>query len=632
MEKILPHPILPRFFDSPKDELKIVDRMVIRDDPPKWRGDHSFSPDAAKYSFSNFIEPEVTKKNPDWTREQVREQALEKFEKRLRQDLSYEKKELAHEESSVSWQQVQTENGWELATAYGDTMITLSELWEHTKEFAAFSGNPAAYNAEEHCVQLRMQDAFIRGEATGFVSVLSHPDSVRYVQIWNKADDGSIVSTHVDLAKTTGRDFTHEEGATLIRNLQSIHGGDEAPQSTYAHFFVREQNVSEYNIRAVAVVQTIEVNHSPVPRESGSVGGTVLRDTLDSMVVLGAYLRDHIERRISDFKEHAQKKQKPLSEHSFSVMETSNGIKPKRTRAEKEEPIKSVLADWWVTKGILRHVDRVPVAAVAALLWITQDVNVRAVDPEGVKRFSTIRHAEKQEKMTDIKISGIKIFSERVGELIVKSTKKLVSLMALEKTQVSTAARIKRTESNLPRVVSARDVLSRFDARVMLVHWINAIQKTIVWARVLNIFREKSRHFIEITKHRRRELAGRKKPSEVARFREEVKFIEHFSPIEVALVRFAFLVWWAIRVHHGTEVSSSAKIESVPRHKDVSAPRSRRRRLETGMETNSPQWILLSIIWHLALLREVGFSKKKKKKKKGRSLLWHHISLHFVIE
>lgn len=568
---------------------------ATHDDRPKWRGDHSFSVDAAKYSLTNFIEPEVKKKHPNWSPQEVRADAMKRFEKRIRQDLSYERKEFSHEESSVIWNPIQTEKGWELATSYGDTMITLSELWEHTKEFAAFSGNPAAYNGEEHVAQLRMQDAFIRGETAGFVSVLSHPDAVRYVQVWKKADDGSIVSTHVDLHKTTGRDFTHEEGIALIRNLQSVHGGEVSSESSYAHFFVRGEQVSEQHIRAFAITQTTEVKRS--------VGKIVLSDTLDSMVVLGAYLRDHIERRISDFNEHAHKKHKLLSEHTAT-----------------EEPIKFLLADWWVSKRILYHIDRVPVAAVAALLWITQDADAPAVDPEGVKRFSTIRHAEKKEKMTSIKISGIKIFSERVEELIVKSTKKLVSLMALEKTQISTISGIKRIESNLPRVVPARDVLSRFSTRVKLVHWINAIQKTIVWGRVLNIFREKSRRFVEITKHRRREIVGRKKLSEVARSQVDVKLREHFSPMEVLIIRYAFLVWWAIRVQYGTEASSSEKIEHELRRESVSE------------ETNSPQWILLSIIWYLALLREAGFAKKKHKKKKGRRLLWHHISLRFVIE
>lgn len=587
MEKILPHPILPRFFDSPKEELKIVDRMVIRDDPPKWRGDHSFSADAARYSLTNFIEPEVAKSHPDWTREQVREQSLDTFEKRLRQDQSFEKKESAHEESSVTWQPIQTENGWELATAYGDTMITLSELWEHTKEFAAFAGNPAAYNAEEHATQLRMQDAFIRGEATGFVSVLSHPDAVRYVQVWKKTDDGSIVSTHIDLAITTGRDFTHEESAAFIHHLQSVHGGDTAPESTYAHFFVRGENVSEHDIRAIAVAHMRVVNHSPVPRDRRSLGGTVLRDTTDSVIVLGAYLRNHIEQKISDFKKHTQKIRKPLGEHLIPVTEKKHGAKPQRTNIDAQEPIKLLLADWWVTKRIVGYVDHVPVAAVAALTWTTRDVAVPYIEYNSAKRTATKRYVERKEQMSKIKTSENKKFSRKAGEWIMNSMKKIVLQETFKKTPVSSASPIKRTESSLPRGVAARDVLLRFIARVK--------EKV------------KPPRFIEIAKRWFREIMMHEKYSEALQTQKETQSRELLVPLELPLLRFAFLFWRAIH-------ASNVEVKRVP------------------TETIPSQWVLLSIIWYLALLREGGFAKKKHKKKKRRSLLWHHISLHFVIE
>lgn len=626
MEKILPHPILPRFFDSPQDEKRYADRMMVRgirvvsdedpEDGPKWRGDHSFSADAARYSLTNFIEPEVAKSHPSWTREQVRSHARETFEKRLHQDLAYEKKESSHEESSVTWQPIQTEKGWELATVYGDTMITLSELWEHTKEFAAFAGNPAAYNAEEHATQLRMQDAFICGEATGFVSVLSHPDAVRYVQVWKKTDDGSIVSTHIDLAKTTGRDFTHEESAAFIHHLQSVHGGDAAPESTYAHFFVRGENVSEHDIRAVAISRTIEVNHARIPRERENVGDTVLRDTFDSMAVIGAYLRDHIERRISDFKEHAQKIRKPPDEHPIPVIEKQLTFMTQRIKRDAQEPVKSLLANWWVTKGILHHVDRVPVAAVPALSWITQDVDAPAVELEGVKRFSTIRYVEKKEKMTDINTLGIKKFSERARELIVKSTKKLVSLMTFKKTPFTTESRIRKVESSLPRVVPARDVLSRIIARVRIPHWIDALSARRIQqgenARLSRLIDATTRWFQRIAHH---EYLSGNRPSQ-----GKTELRELLVPLELPLLRFAFLFWRAIHASN-VEVGSNNVIKEHP-SSDRGVP----------TETIPPHWVLLSIIWYLALLREGGFAKKKHKKKKRRSLLWHHISLHFVIE
>lgn len=621
MEKILPHFVGPRFFDSSKDEKQYRDRLVVRgiqvvrdedsDDRPKWRGDHSFSVEAANYSLTNFIEPEVKKKHPDWTHEKVHENALWQFEKRLHQDQSFEKKETAHEESRVFWQPIQTDKGWELATVYGDTMITLSDLWEHTKEFAAFAGNPAAYNAEEHIVQLRMQDAFIRGEASGFVSILSHPDSIRYVQVWKKNDDGTIVSTHIDLHKTTGRDFTHEEGILLIRNLQSLHGGDTTPESSYAYFMSRKEEVSEQHIRSFAILQTAEVTRS--------VGKIVFSDTTDSMMMLGTSLRNQIERRISDYGEHTRKKRKMSGEHTVLVNEKKHTTQHPHTKRYGQEPIKLLLADWWVTKGILHQVDRVPVAAVAALTWATRDITSSPIESIIVRRTSEkTTNDRKEARLTQSPVH--KKFSERAKEWIVKSTKKLIWRAELVKTPVSTVSRIKKVESDLTYTIAVRNVFLRFVERVRHVYRIDATREIFVRGRVLNAFREKSRRFIELTKRTLREIVRRRKPTKDTQFQTEVKVREHFLPIEVPLLRFAFLVWWAVYFHRGTETSSE-RIESVSRRKNVS------------VETDQTPWILLSIIWYLTMLRESGKAGSRfAGKKKGRRLLWHHISLRFVIE
>ena len=86
---------------------------------------------------------------------------------------------------------------------------TFTTLGTH-KEYAQHIGNPRAYNKEEARSQIAMQDAFINGHASGFVSILSHPDSVRYVQLWEKMPTGDIASKQIDLYATTGRDFTRK--------------------------------------------------------------------------------------------------------------------------------------------------------------------------------------------------------------------------------------------------------------------------------------------------------------------------------------------------------------------------------------------------------------------------------------
>jgi len=350
---------------------------------PEWRGDHSFSSDAARYSLTNFVEPEVAREHPEWTTSQVKEHAKEQFEKRLAQDLSYEHRETVHEESEVHWRPVQTEKGWELATEYGDKLVTLNELWDHTKEYASFVGNPAAYNPEEHRAQLAMQDALIHDGSRGFVSVLSHPDAVRYVQIWQKSENGDIQSRHVDLFATTGRDFSPEEAAELIVHLADYHGNNRiqeaANESSYAHFFVSQGNIDAGDVRTIAIAQASSVD---IVIEEGQnirashIVSTVVRDTKEAVSLFGKYIHDQIEEKIQSIKqsktEHPEKKihrdkfigsKRNSSEKKAEIIPVSGGAPEKNIPTKNISEfigIKSVLSEGWISRTMISFVPFVP--------------------------------------------------------------------------------------------------------------------------------------------------------------------------------------------------------------------------------------------------------------------------------
>jgi len=622
MEKILPHPILPRFFDTPKEEKRYIDRLTIRgiqvmsdensEDNPRWRGDHTYSAEAAQYSLTNFIEPEVAKSHPDWTHDQVRGYALETFESRLRQDRSFEKKESAHEESSVIWQPIQTENGWELATVYGDTTVTLSELWEHTREFAAFVGNPDAYNAEEHATQLRMQEAFISGEATGFVSVLSHPDTVRYVQLWQKNDDGGIVSKHIDLHKTTGRDFTHEEGDQLIQHLQALNERDTTQRTSYAHFFVREQSVHENDIRTVALAQTIEVNadtavHSLpfVPRLMADVGRQTLRDTSESMVTLGLYLREHVERRIASFRERISKSHEVYTTKNVSRKDTET---KQMKGPHGENPMLSVLAEWWVTRSMAEEAEYIPVAAVATIAWITRldhkheyvtenNLTVPSHNDHKQVRYM-MQKPENEKREQGNSAPGLQRFAERLMELAKKPFNEVLTLFSIDKTHGLTQPYTKVDESKkYPDVLLRVFRLFKFDA--LRARKQKSAKREVSLTQELTLPRKKAENGVLPPESRDdRVLATH----------------QNREPLTTA-----FFIWWIIRGFKSDEQSP------------VDHEHSRESRHEVS-EVALPPWVLLSIIWYLASLREAGKPKNTRKKKKARSLLWHHITLRFVIE
>ncbi len=589
MEKPSPYAISPRYLPdirrTTESDTRYYDRLTllgipsVRDqeesDTPRWRGDHSFSSDAATYSLTNFIEPEVAVEHPDWSKTQVRDVALARFEKRLQQDLSYEQKESAHEESVVTWQPIQTEKGWELATAYGDKMVTLSELWEHTREYAAFVGNPTAYNAKEHEAQLLMQDKLMNGQASGFVSILSHPDSVRYVQMWQKGGDGNIVSTQIDLYKTTGRDFSCEEGVRLIEHLALFHG--EANDVTrdadvYAHFFTGEKHIAERDVR---LISTALVMDAPIPKGSADVGSVVLRDTTDSMVMLGMYLRDHIDRSIERMrerfgqevnkgaadiarpgKEQAKKKRiliPPGARRESAVFPQKEPHVPK-----KGEGMKSIVADWWITAHLLRYTEHVPVAAVAMIFWIT-------LPKHGVEKAPRRTRRDWQERRSKMRAPFIELFRF------------------------------------MPRKQESKKRLLRQRKRVTS----SGHERHFVRPPAETVKKDKRKEAVPV----RVLVRAVSKLRELSAFFQKAEHTKRDSSVAVARLTFAFLFLWFIRTPSRAVSLKEYGLGDDTKLKEQ--PLANREIIPTH------QWVLLSIIWYLSALREQGKPGAPKKKKKA---------------
>lgn len=187
-----------------------------------WRGDHTFNSGAADYSLEHFLEPEVQKNNPQWTSEQIRNEATRRMEFRLTQDRAFFTKEAIREDQTTTrWEVQEIDGRAQLVTQYGDSNISLETLWEHTKEYAQAMGVPEVFNRDEMNMQLAVADALIAGKATGAAFTLSHPDSIRYVQTWTRGENGSFYSTQVDIGKGAGRDFKHHEVDAFIGQIRN---------------------------------------------------------------------------------------------------------------------------------------------------------------------------------------------------------------------------------------------------------------------------------------------------------------------------------------------------------------------------------------------------------------------------
>lgn len=620
------------------DRMTLRGITVLRDtteekEPPVWRGDHSFSSDAASYSLTHFIEPEVAREHPQWTADQVKEAAVERFEKRLAQDLSYEHKETAHEESVVHWQPIQTAEGnWELATSYGDTMVTLSELWEHTRQYAEFTGNQAAYNPEEHKAQIAMQSEFIDGNARGFVSVLSHPDAVRYVQVWQKEDDGSVVSKQVDLYKTTGRDFSHEEGEKFIEHLASFHneqlGGTGPDAAAYAHFFIHEKEVREEDIRTIAIAQTMEYyetvsnEYSSIRTTSRDTGSAVAGDMTHSMVELGSFLREQIDRKIAQFTSPKDKKEKKhvvkdsgLNSSATNPPEVSPSVVVAAAGSEQvssavmpaavsSESMKVVAAEWWITKSLLRRRESTGVAPVAILFWLTAPRETsRLVTPEEAplgKKVSgevLLQKPLRKEKKKPLSIRTIMGLIRGLNEK--KADDRVIQSVPGEKNQGRRVAR-----ESLQKQSSGEKITRVFPAMVM--------------EKLLRMFRHFSRD-VALPQIKKEKIHGNEVPPPAVikeGTRRVIKEDEQKIYLTARKLSIAIIVWWLVDFgKHNPAVP--AEMVKVSHKKNILH--------EDGVDSgNEPSWLLLSIIWYLTALREHGKPssvpvKKNKKKKKAQA-------------
>lgn len=572
MEK--PAPAFDRYLKYRNNEVRDADyqtryteRMIARgipvvtdasgeSDKPVWRGDHAFNSAAASYSLMHFIEPEVAVEHPDWGTHKVKEEARGRFAKRLAQDLTYEKRESNHEETAVRWQPIKTQGGgMELATEYGGGMITLRELWEHTKEYAAFVGNPEAYNPQEEQMQLTMQDTFIKGSATGFVSVISHPDAVRYVQVWEKNSDGVITSKQVDLFAATGRDFSSEESRKLVRHLAIFHQestkDEQKEEVQYAHFFVESGSVNEQSIRLIATALVMQNDHQSdavVPRLS-----PVVSDTSHAMLQLGKFLHNEISEKLRLLKPEDKKKEKmkklPAEPRHNEVPQS---VLPE-TAETKTSFVREAMVEWYISQTIVRHVPDVPVAAQAALFWFAALEHRTGTAPPVDRTKKDERVAEKPRQETQY----IPML-QRLRTAVVDGWRRIFP----EKKKVS-VAKLKVIPEKPALLVKIKD-----SVRVLV--------RTV---------RERFRRLMNAKQHA--PVIKTESP-----FAEEVKKEEQDTVVRE--IRVALILW---RVLSGEKSALGSMKQTVFKQKEAG---------RDSVQPDAPLWILLAIIRYLTLLRESG--------------------------
>lgn len=606
--------------------MRRIDERVddVQEDQPVWKGDHSFSVEAAAYSLSNFLEPEIAKAHPEWNPSQVRDAALEKFEKRLQQDLSYEQRELAHEDSVVRWYVVETSPGVrELATEYGGDRITLRELWEHTREFAEASGNPGAYNREEERVQLAMQDAFLAGTKDAFVSVLSHPESVRYVQIWERQSDGGVLSKQIDLSVGAGRDLTHEEAHAFVDELAAYSSGNVTRVATeegscYAHFFIEGGSIGERDVQTIALVYVMREERAHRDQrlrgDQAAHGGlrNITADTAGKDVIGYPFVRGAVSEKIPARNDAMAHGGKIGADHArpavagLKAMESADRLQPpqarkrgQQRRVAGEHPVRLLVADAVISRMFLVAVPIISSGAHAYLAWMEQR---RAVVPYSEERTiaGAVAGQRRQPESARRRMRGsLAEFIAAVKRMMVKTAETAMNAGAAREPQALPRERVKRRRMikrvELPRRAKGARARTPDTSVSLETYSVYAGAMIIRLLAFIGTVRELSAFGVPAVQPD----GGKVFPLDHSR---EITRTPRITEALHSLERYAIaaIVWFIVSgpVPHPAggyklDRASGAQQDAFQRERRAQHP--------------GDYWVLAAIIWYLSQLREAGF-------------------------
>lgn len=552
-----------------------------------WRGDHAFNSDAASFSLLNFIEPEIEATHPHLSKKEVHTLALEKFEHRLKQDLSFEHQENSHVDTTVHWTIVDGKNGKkELATTYGDEFVTLSQLWLHTRTYAEHIGNPLAYNKEEERAQLAMQDALINKEADSFVSVISHPDAIRYVQVWERSQSGDICSKQIDLYATTGRDFTHKEGEALVERItkyhQTVGTSVHTEDISYAHVFLTSGALTSDDIKTIAIAHAFTSEPRLIPVHQDMIRGIFMKTTKDikeTVVLLGKDFHTFAQKRVDDLKVwYAQKKEVQTSAFVHKTplpievnnTETHEGVITKNV----ETTMQDVISEWIFEQTVLSYGTTHEVFVFGALDILTRKSIVSL--PRSTHKENMLSPSEDivtdSDMMPDVRtaVASVVLFLRHImskihdrSDLVPQSTPTLIHNASREEFEkvfgVNEPTEYKSVESGILFIIQALIYFSLES---------EYIKKTDVSSTQVFIPTEKQLH------------------------------------IASSRALFGVVIWM---IFQGLDQKSERSIHTdMTASDDEAVPKNSTKILEYFSTT---PWILLSIIWYLSMLKESSISQ-----------------------
>jgi len=611
-------------------------------DGSAWRGDHTFHAGAAIYSFNHFIIPEIQDQHPEWTSQQVHEVGVQELTLRLFQDRVKDQQEKDRKPEMVTqWEITETAPGvYEFTTEYGSGRTSLRELWEHTYQIANDKSNPAtynpaAYNDQEAKAQLAMQEALVTGKATSFVSVLSHPDNIRYASVWEKTNDGAIISKTIDIGLIAGRDLSMEEATTLIRHLAGFNKekGKEISESgaNYPHVMVTHGTIHSEEIKTLVRAQThfsannIETSYamrSSIQVDVVAATTKTVHDAAHAVVresaISGRAIVSEIQRRINNnLVQQKDNSHKPLFLQLLEGTVDRKNIFPSIMSIAQRQPVvvggkKDIPLQ---KKSEIKKIDKksplsaeIKISAPSAM----QDIG----RTEG--RHKEVRKKRKQQtEIFTLKVAKLERYKEaKKNKRLKKETKRL------HKEFIKNRKETKRQSRTYERIIKSSQLMKK-DGLKMDSKERNRSQRVIhkterkIWHILQKLAKKQEMSMTQESRLRKPKRLGERKIFLIERpaARNQKKKKE-----AIFRVSFAWTLWLLLKLSASRE---QPKLTGQMKHVDISNTKEVKQK---GLiQKESAQWVLLAIIWYLAMIRESGGrnapkAKVKKKKKNYQSV------------
>lgn len=588
--------------------------------PGGWRGDHSFNHGAVMYALMNFVEPEVAQKHPDWTSQKIHTEARHVMTLRLWENRTFANEERGRKgEMSKRWEITETSPGeFELTATQAGEAVTLRQLWEHTKEYAEKKAIPSAYNPEEERVQLAMQDAFIAGHISSFVSVLSHPDNVRYVQVWQKENDGSIIAKTIDVGVVIGRGMSTEEASDLVEHLATFYSDTgkeiETASAEYPHVMVRQGNVEVEDIKIIARVKE---NSLPGNRDVQEVHSKVRMNYVDKAdkgidVITAATMTVEQSMRVA-----AHDVTRSIRElHTYTNTRTKKRIQNKadalvppflqflhpeifypatvlKEKQKKVTPSVVMSSEPSVKNGGIPPEEPIPFSAIISILQEdaeTQDKVVHRADKAFLITEDNIVLSEQDQEVVFSLFTPV----AEIPRALAREAGKQMLLVAIDEEVFAKTKEFVQKIDALP-VVEQKQMIGEEKKHILK-------QILFLWEIVGETARSEGK-----TKARSIHLEILKLNTFKENNSEHAK-VEKFT--------FALTAWMLLKLTQ-YYVSLDVLETFVDKKEDVSLLASLRKEKPKGfVQKETGQWILLSIIWYLAQIREQGFAQQKAGSKK----------------